>query len=622
MNASTKNYIFIIFFLNIFIVHFSSNNISGMEFHVNTFTTDEQEAPSVTSNGTNYLVTWESNRQINTTWDIFGQLISPSGEKIGGEFSINSWTTDQQENPSVASNGENYLVTWDSLGQDANASGIYGQMIDLYGNKIGLEFQLNTYARSYQSIPSVASDGTNYLVTWQSNTQDESGYGIFGRRINSLGSMIDDSEFIINEYTTLSQQYPCVASNGTNYLVAWHSQNQDSDGLGIYGRIVGSSGSPEFQINSYIIDDQKYPSVASIDTNYLVTWHSTSQDGYGYGIYGQLISSSGNKIGDEFLINSYTTSHQCYSSVASVGNNYLVTWQSYEQDGSSWGIYGQLISSSGNKIAEEFQMNSYALYSQEAPSVAANGNNFFATWQSENQDGSYNGIYGTMIDMIPEPTSWVLLFGGLIGMLLRVAKKCFEELKRIIDILLSIIFLILLSPVSLILMAGIKLTSPGHAIFSQIRVGKEGKLFTMYKFRSMGIDAEKQTGPTWTTENDTRVTPIGAFMRKTHLDEIPQFINVIKGDMSIVGPRPERPYFVNKLQNEIPDYLKRLQVLPGITGLAQVCHKSDANIEDVRIKLLYDLEYIKKYYSKSWSNEFKIMFFTVIIIFIGRTITL
>lgn len=221
---------------------------------------------------------------------------------------------------------------------------------------------------------------------------------------------------------------------------------------------------------------------------------------------------------------------------------------------------------------------------------------------------------------MPEPTSLVLLGGGLVGMFLRVAKKCFKEFKRVIDILFSIIFLIVLSPVWIIILIGTKLSSRGPVIFSQIRVGKGGELFTMYKFRSMRLDAEKQTGPVWAQKNDPRVTAFGSFLRKTHLDEIPQFINVIKGDMSIVGPRPERPHFVDKLQEEIPDYQKRLQIRPGITGLAQVSHKYDETIEDVRIKLHYDLEYIEHHHHKSWANEFKIMFNTIITIFTGKTI--
>ncbi len=219
---------------------------------------------------------------------------------------------------------------------------------------------------------------------------------------------------------------------------------------------------------------------------------------------------------------------------------------------------------------------------------------------------------------MPEPTSMILLGGGLMGMLFRFTKKCFEQTKRLFDIILSILFILILTPLCVFLAILVKVSSPGPIIFSQIRVGKGGRLFTMYKFRSMRFDAEKHTGPVWAKTNDPRVTKLGNFMRKTHLDEIPQFINVIKGDMSIIGPRPERPHFVNQLKNELPEYQKRLTVRPGITGLAQVKHRYDESIDDVKHKLHYDLEYIKSLQEKSWINEFKIMFGTLILMITGK----
>ncbi len=127
----------------------------------------------------------------------------------------------------------------------------------------------------------------------------------------------------------------------------------------------------------------------------------------------------------------------------------------------------------------------------------------------------------------------------------------------------------------------------------------------MIKFRSMNKDAEKQTGPIWSQKDDPRITRIGRIIRKVRLDEIPQMINVLKGEMSIVGPRPERPFFVEKLSKEIPYYKRRLKVRPGITGWAQVKHKYDESVEDVKIKLRYDLFYIE---NMSLRMDFKIIF--------------
>ena len=138
-----------------------------------------------------------------------------------------------------------------------------------------------------------------------------------------------------------------------------------------------------------------------------------------------------------------------------------------------------------------------------------------------------------------------------------------------------------------------RLTSPGPAIYRQTRVGKSGKPFELLKLRSMIQDAEKD-GPKWAASGDRRATPIGRFLRRFHLDELPQLFNVLKGEMALVGPRPERPEFVKELRQRIPEYMGRLRVLPGITGLAQLNLPPDTDLESVRRKLVLDLEYIDK----------------------------
>jgi exopolysaccharide biosynthesis polyprenyl glycosylphosphotransferase len=195
----------------------------------------------------------------------------------------------------------------------------------------------------------------------------------------------------------------------------------------------------------------------------------------------------------------------------------------------------------------------------------------------------------------PEPSTLALLFTGLCTMVVSFVRKTYAAIKRVLDIAAGIAGMILLSPFFLILMILIKVFSKGPVFYTQIRVGKNGQLFRMYKFRSMKIDAEKGTGAIWAKEQDDRVIPyIGNLMRKTHIDEIPQFINILKGEMSLIGPRPERPEFVEKFKSQIPEYEKRLQVKPGLTGLAQVWHRYDRNLADVRKKIKYDLLYIKK----------------------------
>jgi len=195
----------------------------------------------------------------------------------------------------------------------------------------------------------------------------------------------------------------------------------------------------------------------------------------------------------------------------------------------------------------------------------------------------------------PEPSTLALFGSGLLGMIVSFVRKTYRIAKRMIDIILSVSAIIILSPLFILTAALIKLTSRGPVIFTQTRVGQDGRLFNIFKFRTMHADAEKNTGPVWATADDPRLIPTGKFLRKAHIDEIPQFFNVLRGEMSVIGPRPERPEFVTKFKTEISDYEKRLAVKPGITGLAQVWHKYDETIQDVRKKIKYDLLYIKKF---------------------------
>jgi len=216
----------------------------------------------------------------------------------------------------------------------------------------------------------------------------------------------------------------------------------------------------------------------------------------------------------------------------------------------------------------------------------------------------------------PEPTTMALFGSGIFGMIVSFVRRTYRAVKRVFDIFISLTAVILLSPLFLFTALLIKLCSPrGSVIFKQIRVGKYGKPFEMYKFRTMKMDAEKESGPVWAKENDPRLILCGKFIRKAHIDEIPQFFNVLRGEMSFIGPRPERPVFVDKFKKEITDYEKRLAVKPGITGLAQVWHTYDETIADVRKKIKYDLLYIRKICL--WT-DLRIIFRTVRVVFTGE----
>ena len=185
--------------------------------------------------------------------------------------------------------------------------------------------------------------------------------------------------------------------------------------------------------------------------------------------------------------------------------------------------------------------------------------------------------------------------------------------KRVIDIVGSIVCIVVFSPVMLGFALAVRLTSPGPVIYSQERVGLRNRKFMMYKFRSMIVQDEKSERKKWTTRDDPRVTRVGRFMRKTSIDELPQLFNVLKGDMSLVGPRPERPYFVEKFQEEIPRYMVKHQVRPGMTGWAQIHgFRGDTSI---RKRIDYDL-----YYIENWTLglDFKILFLTVFSGFVNK----
>jgi len=166
-------------------------------------------------------------------------------------------------------------------------------------------------------------------------------------------------------------------------------------------------------------------------------------------------------------------------------------------------------------------------------------------------------------------------------------------LKRSTDLILSVVMLIVCSPLIMMVAVLIKMDSEGPVIFSQERVGEGSKPYRMHKFRSMVCDAEKESGPVWARSDDDRITRVGRFIRKLRVDEIPQLYNVLKGEMSFVGPRPEREYFVKQLEDIIPYYTVRNTVKPGITGWAQVCYGYGASVDDAVEKLNYDLFYIK-----------------------------
>ena len=205
---------------------------------------------------------------------------------------------------------------------------------------------------------------------------------------------------------------------------------------------------------------------------------------------------------------------------------------------------------------------------------------------------------------MPEPVTIIGVGAGLCGLMTQLARRYFGLAKEVVDIVLGFVALVLSLPLLVVCALIIKLSSKGPCIFTQGRVGKNGKLFKMHKLRTMYIGAESATGPVWAEDNDPRVIPACRWMRRSHIDELPQLINVVKGEMSLVGPRPERPEILAELEKHYPQVRRRLAVRPGITGLAQVTNGYDTSVEAFRHKLKADLEYIER---SNWSTEIRIL---------------
>jgi len=189
-----------------------------------------------------------------------------------------------------------------------------------------------------------------------------------------------------------------------------------------------------------------------------------------------------------------------------------------------------------------------------------------------------------------------------------------QSLKRIMDVVISLVAMIVLIPLYLFTAIGVKLSSKGPVLYSQERIGKHGRSFKMHKFRSMYVDAESN-GPQLSSENDPRITPFGRFIRKVRLDEIPQFYTVLKGDMSLVGPRPERQYYIDQIVKRAPHYRLLLKVKPGITSWGQVKFGYASNVDEMVERLKYDILYIE---NMSIAMDIKILIYTMLIVLQGR----
>ncbi len=406
-------------------------------------------SPSLASNGDTSFAVWTSANLIGPRY-IYGKFL---GE---GENDIFRISTDgfgaAGGSPMVASNGDNYLVTWigsnpDDILMGDNTQAVYGQFYNADGSVEGTSFRIDT-GRSMMNDTakvSIATAGTDYFVTFDRATCgdqfEDYHWDLTGRIINGSTKSFK-TDYLVLEGENNEEINGAIASNGQNYFLVYHdivsSSNWDLTGkyLDLNGNPVYTPGDPnqgEFRINTYTTNFQCNPSIATDGENYIVGWHSshyetsyTTQDGSGYGVIARLIDANGNFATGELLINTFTTGSQQYVQIASSGEDYLLVWFSEGQDGHYFGVYGQLLSLTGEKIGEEFKINDYTTGYQRYPNIAYNGKDYVVIWSDGRPmtlpDSNYRfDIYGTIYEgenqtPIPEPLSVITLFVGLAGL--------------------------------------------------------------------------------------------------------------------------------------------------------------------------------------------------------------
>ena len=369
----------------------------GPEFQVNTYTTGFQVRPAVAAGSSGgFVVVWSRNSFAGSSYDVFGQRFNSAGSKLGSEFQVNSHTAGSQYLPQVAADGSGkFVVVWQSADQDGSSWGVFGQRYNSAGSPVGSEFQVNTYTTSYQNYPAVAANTSgNFIVVWHSRDQAGSGLAVFGQRYSAAGDPIG-SEFQVNADTVGSQFFPSVALDGSgNIVVIWANYYGDGSDQGVFGQRFDSTGIPvggKFQVNTYTTSRQGDPAVAADGSgNFVVVWDSFYQDGSGDGVFGQRFNSAGAPVGGEFQINAYTTGQQRFPTVAADSTgNFVVAWSGAR--GGQVDVFGQRFSSAGNAVGGEFQVNTYTTNTQSYAAVAGDGSdNFVMVWESVQQ----NGIFG------------------------------------------------------------------------------------------------------------------------------------------------------------------------------------------------------------------------------------
>ena len=387
----------------------------GTEFAVNTYTPLQQSRPQVATDGADrFVVAWTSRDQDGSGYGVFAQRFCRlGGPPRGGEARIDAAGTGSRTRPRLASRGGEFLVVWESDLQDGSSSGVYGRRLDAAGGPLGGEFRVNVTAAGSQSRPAAAASSPGSVVVWQSEAQDGSLTGVYGRRYDAAGNAAG-GEFPVNVTTSGAQDSPAVGEDPSGgFVVVWRSDGQDGSGGGIFGRRFDASGGAlgtEIPINALTGGEQGAPAVASDDDGgFTVVWQSapTPGDGSGSGIFARRFDPAGGPLGPDFQVNTTTASDQDTPAIASSGEpgTFVVVWRSAAQDGSGTGIFARRYAA-GIPQGGEFAVNEHTAGDQGRPSVSMDASGAFtATWESDGQDGHLAGIYARHFDADGAPSS-------------------------------------------------------------------------------------------------------------------------------------------------------------------------------------------------------------------------
>ncbi|MDX9701927.1 MAG: hypothetical protein RBU23_02670 [Candidatus Auribacterota bacterium] len=475
----------------------------GAMFRVNELTSGNQSVPVVATDGTNFMTVWQSFRGL-TGYDIVARLFDQNGMPLTGDILVSS-EPDDQAHASIASNGSSFLVVWESRGKNGSLSGICGQYFSLEGDKIGGEITINAYEGANSRLPSIASCQNTYMVSWYENIDGvcgnicaqllddqgiliadrivlsdpvmrfiapkvatygwhylicwtgsiyDSGYDIkiLGQWVSTEGNLIGapicfarlpvqnieyvslavdtggidfmltwhqfngvdwdiyaqlvgltgipiGQPFAVTNSSGTNELSAAVAHNGNSYTVVWTS-NKDLGSFNIFGQNLKRTltrGSEEILVNSTTYGHQRSPVAAGNSNGFIALYEHYSQNENQYDIYAQLFDNDYQKVGSEFLVNINVALNQRYPAIASDGQNYLVVWASYEQDGDEYGIYARLTDNEGSPVGAEIAVNTFTNGRQINPAVVFNGLHYLVVWESYGQDGSGSDVCGQLI---------------------------------------------------------------------------------------------------------------------------------------------------------------------------------------------------------------------------------